>query len=204
MKNSIKAIGALLLTLVIGSSTAFTSFAATADNISVAASISKITNIEVSGNVDVILVQSATERLLDYDHSKARVQQEGSTLKVTSLKQEKVSLVVYVNNLFSIKASGLASVVTSGRFSLLDLSIQLSDFASADINASVISLRTNLNDHSNLTLQGDAIQYSGVLGSSAKVSLQQFKSESTFVTGVVPSLVAAKNLFTVSFVDAEL
>lgn len=203
MKNSIKAISILLLTLVIGTSTGFTSIAATADDISVAAQINKITKLEVSGNIDVILVQSSTERILDYDHAKASVQQDGATLKLTSLKSEKVSIVVYVNNLFSIKASDIAKVSTFGRFNLLDLLVQLTDYASADINASVINLRTSVNDHSQLKLAGDAVQYSGSLSALAKVSLDQFKSESTTVTGIVPTYVVAKKFaaFTLPEID---
>ena len=204
MKNSIKAISTLLLTLVIGTSTGFTSIAAKAEDISAAAPISKVTNLEVSGNVDVIIVQSTTERVMDYDHSKASVQQEGATLKLTSLKHEKVSIVVYVSNLFSIKAKDVAKVSTFGRFSLLDLNVQLSDFASADINASVINLRTSVNDHSKLKLAGDAVQYSGSLSALATVSLDQFKSESTTVTGIVPTYVTAKRFASFSLLEIDL
>ena len=154
--------------------------------------IKNVTKIEVSGNIALTLVQSANEQIRTFDAKKLQISQEGSVLKINAPTSEKVVVQVSLQNLLSITAADRASVVTCGRFNLVDLSVQLSGYATADINTSTIFLRSSVNDFASLTLSGTSTQYAGTLSAGARVSLQQFKSDQTWVSSRMPVFAAAK------------
>jgi len=183
MNTSIKNLIAAVLTLVVLTST--TMITKADDNkVTVLADVKKVSKINVSGNVELILVQSADESVKVYDNyytNNALVQQKDGELRVSSYNKEKLTVVVYVSNLSSITASDNALIKTFGKFSALDLAVNLSDNAQADLNTNTISLNTNVKGNADLTLTGSTLAYTASLNNISKVNMNAFVAESSSV-----------------------
>ena len=186
MKNSIKNLAvALTLTGMTLTASAFTSKAAeNTHQVAVLGQVKKVNKINVSGNVELILVQSADESVKVYDNyfsKNALVQQKNGELRISSFNKETLTVVVYVSNLSEISASNNATVRTVGKFNTLDLDVNLKDNATATLNTNTISLSTNISGSANLTLTGSTTAYDAVLGSVARVNMDKFTAESTSI-----------------------
>ena len=183
MKNSIKNFAlALTLTGVILTGSAFTTKASDNSQTTILASVKKVSKINVSGNVELILVQSADESVKVYNNYYAKnalVQQKDGELRISSFNNETLTVVVYVSNLTSITASNNSSVSTFGKFNALSLDVILKDQATAKLNTNTINLSTDVSGMANLTLSGSTIDYDAVLGSVAKLNMEQFASQNT-------------------------
>ncbi len=183
MNTSIKNLIAATLTLVVLTST--TMITKADDNkVTVLADVKKVNKINVSGNVELILVQSADESVKVYDNyytNNALVQQKNGELRVSSYNKETLTVVVYVSNLTSITASDNATVKTFGKFSALDLVVNLTDNAKAELNTNTISLNTNVRGNADLTLTGSTLEYNASLNNISKVNMNAFVAESSSI-----------------------
>lgn len=183
MNTSIKNLIAATLTLVVLTST--TMITKADDNkVTVLADVKKVNKINVSGNVELILVQSADESVKVYDNyytNNALVQQKNGELRVSSYNKEMLTVVVYVSNLTSITASDNATVKTFGKFTALDLAINLTDNAKADLNTNTISLNTNVKGNADLTLTGSTFEHNASVNNISKVNMNAFVAESSSI-----------------------
>ncbi len=183
MNTSIKNLIAATLTLVVLTST--TMITKADDNkVTVLADVKKVNKINVSGNVELILVQSADESVKVYDNyytNNALVQQKNGELRVSSYNKEILTVVVYVSNLTSITASDNATVKTVGKFSALDLAVNLTDNAKAELNTNTISLNTNVRGNADLTLTGTTLEHNASLNNISKVNMNAFVAESSSI-----------------------
>jgi len=189
MKTSIKTLFATALTLVVLTGSAFASTDVKSNNVTVLNQVKNINKIEVNGNVEVILVQTATESVKVYDsyYSKnALVQEKNGVLRISSFQKEKLTVAVYVRELSSIDVADNASVKTFGKVGFVALTINLKDQATANINANTISLTTSVKDNAVLKLSGTTTDHYAVLGSQAKMSMEQFAAENTSVKTIAP------------------
>ena len=181
MRTSIKNLIAATLTLIVLTSATITTKAE--DNtITVLADVKKINKINASGNVSLILVQSADERVNVYNNyytKNALVQQKDGELRVSSYEKQTLVVVVYVSNLSAITASENATVKTYGKFSALNLDVNLSDDAKANLNTNTISLNTNIKGNADLTLTGSTSDYNAIVNSFSKVNMADFVAEIT-------------------------
>ena len=183
MNTSIKNLIAATFTLVVLMST---TIIAKADDskVTVLTDVKKVNKINVSGNVELILVQSATESVKVYDNyyaNNALVQQKDNELRISSYNAEKLTVVVYVSNLSSITASENATVKTFGKFSALDLAINLTDNAKAELNTNTISLNTNVRGNADLTLTGSTLEYNALINNISKVNMNAFIAETSSI-----------------------
>lgn len=185
MKNSIKNLAAALtLTGVLFTGSAFANKTTDNPQVTVLSEVKKVNKINVSGNVELILVQSADESVKVYDNyfaKNALVQQKNGELRISSFEKETLTVVVYAAQINEITASNDANVKTFGRFSGLDLSVNLKDNATAQLNTNTISLNTNVNGNAKLTLAGTTETLNAVLGSVAKVNMDQFVAQSSSI-----------------------
>ena len=189
MKTSIKTLFATALTVVVLTGSAFASTDIVSNNVTVLNQVKNINKIEVNGNVEVILVQAATESVKVYDsyYSKnALVQEKNGVLRISSFQKEKLTVAVYVRELSSIDVADNASVKTFGKVGFVALTINLKDQATANINANTISLTTSVKDNAVLKLSGTTTDHYAVLGSQAKMSMEQFAAENTSVKTIAP------------------
>ena len=184
MRTSIKNLIAATLTLIV--LTSATIMTKADDNVvTVLTDVKKVNKINVSGNVSLILVQSADERVNVYNNyytKNALVQQKDGELRVSSYEKEALIVVVYVSNLSSITASENAIIKTHGKFTALNLDVNLNDFAKADLNTNTISLNTNVNSNANLTLAGSTSEYNAVVNRLSKVDMINFVAEITNIS----------------------
>ena len=183
MRTSIKNLIATTLTLIVLTST---TIAAKADDnaVTILTDIKKVNKINVSGNVSLILVQSANESVKVYNNyytKNALVQQKDGELRVSSYEKETLIVVVYVSNLSSITASENATIKTHGKFSALNLDVNLTDYAKADLNTNTISLNTSVNGNANLILTGSTSDYNAVVNRFSKVNMTNFVAEITSI-----------------------
>ncbi|RZK56910.1 MAG: hypothetical protein EOO91_11180 [Pedobacter sp.] len=195
MKTSIKTLFAAALTLVVLSSSAFASTDVKNNNVTVLTQVKNISKIEVKGNVEVILVQSPVESVKVYDsyYSKnALVQQQDGVLRISSFQNETLSVVVYVRELSSIEAGDNAQVKTYGKINFLSLAVKLSGNATADINASTISLYTSVKDNASLKLAGSTTDHYAVLSAQAKLNMGSFMAETSSVNSTATIIAKAK------------
>ncbi|RZJ82522.1 MAG: hypothetical protein EOO47_00235 [Flavobacterium sp.] len=209
MKNSIKNLAAALtLTGVLFTGSAFATKTTDNPQVTVLAEVKKVNKINVAGNVELILVQSADESVKVYDNyfsKNALVQQKDGELRISSFEKETLTVVVYAAQINEITASNDASVKTFGKFNGLDLSVNLKDNATAQLNTNTISLNTNVNGNANLTLSGTTETLNAVLGSVAKVNMDNFAAQSTSIKSknvmVAKTLAQPTLLTSADFVD---
>ena len=197
MKTSIKTLISTLLTTVVLTSSAFASSdePKSTNTITVLNQVKNISKLIVSGNVEVFLIQAPTESVKVYDsyYSKnALVQQEQGVLRISSFQKETLKVAVYVNNISSIHASDNATIKTFGKVSFLSLDVILKDKATADINANTVSLYTSVIDSASLTLGGTTEDHTAVLGSVAKMSMNQFIATNSSISSIAAPVIASK------------
>lgn len=182
MKTSIKNIIILSISAFTLVFFGFTANATETNKVTSLTQIRTFNQLNVSGNVEIIVVQSETPGVKVYDsyYSKnALVQEKNGELRISSFDKEPLTVVVYASTLKSIAASGNAKVSTLGKFSGLFLDIDLKDNASATLNSQTLSLSAKVNDKAQLTLTGSSNEYNAVLNNLAKLNLNQFVTEST-------------------------
>ncbi len=182
MKTSIKSIIALSVTTLVLSLSALKLNAAQPTQMTVLKQLNKVNKINVSGNVELIIVQSADESVKVYDQyfsKNALIQEKNGELRVSSFEKETLTVVVYVSDLTSVTASNNSKVKTYGKFNALSLDIDLYDQATVELNTNTITLYANLNGQSKLTLTGTAEEYNALMGSITTVNMLSFTTQST-------------------------
>jgi hypothetical protein len=189
MRTSIKNLFAATLTVVTLSTSAFAAAGDNGKNVTVLSEVKNINKIVANGNVEIILIQSPTESVKVYDSYYAKnalVQRENGTLRISSFQKETLTVAVYVSNISTIEANGNASIKTVGKVNFLSLDVKLTDQATANINATTLALYTSVTNNARLTLSGSADEHYAVLGSQAKLNMDQFNSSSTSLNAFNP------------------
>lgn len=186
MKTSIKTLfAAALTTIILGTASVAANATENNSNYTNLTAVKNISKIKISGNVKLILVQDAKESVEVYDNyfaKNALVQQQNGELRISSFTKEPLTVIAHVNNISSIEASNISTVQTAGNFNLLDLNVVLNDAATADIKANTVNLITSINGTSSLALSGSTESYTAVLGSSAKVGMNDFTTNNSNVS----------------------
>ncbi len=182
MKTSIKNLIALAVTAVILGTSSVAVLAADGNKETVLTTAKKVNKINVSGNVQLILINSADESVKIYDDYYAKnalVQQKDGELRISSFEKQTLTVVVYVNNLTELTSSDNASVKTYGKFSAIALDVNLKDKATANLNMNTLNLSTSVSNEASLTLSGSTENYSSLMTGFAKVNTAQFAAETT-------------------------
>ena len=176
MKTSIKSLIAIVLT------TLTISTASANDKVTVLSEIKNINKINVSGNVELIIVQSNNEGVQvynDYFNNNALVQAKNGVLNISSFNKEQLTVVVSAKQLSSINASDDAVVSSFGNLSFLTLDVKLQDNAKADLKVTTAALNTQVKEDAKLTLAGTTFDHKANFANIAKVNLNNFASEAT-------------------------
>ncbi|RZK50602.1 MAG: hypothetical protein EOO99_00030 [Pedobacter sp.] len=179
MKTSIKnliATSIACLTLLVTAPLA----KADTSNMTILKEVKKVNQVNVAGNVNLILVQSNEEQIKIYDNyyqKNAYIQEKNGELRISSYDKETLTVVVYIKNLNSLTASDNATVKTYGQFSSLELNVNLKDNAKAILNTNTITLNTQLAGNSDLVLLGTSMEYLASVNQSAKVNMDTFMAQ---------------------------
>jgi hypothetical protein len=153
----------------------------------------EIKKLVVSGNTNVLLVQSHSQavKMDDQDMSKVSVKQIGHTLTISSNESQPVNVIVYVNDIYRIDASDKAVVNTAGKFNVTDLQIMLKDDAKARVKTNTKSIYTVVNDHANLKLIGTTENHISQTNKLAKVDVNKFAASNTQMVSSPTAIAAA-------------
>lgn len=184
MKTAIKNLFAAILTVAISASAPAFVNAKEAKKVTVLSTVKNFNKLNVSGNVEVILVQSASPSVQVYDNYYAKnalVQEKDGELRISSFDKETLTVVVYASQLNEITASDKAVVKTSGKFSALSLEVNLKDQAKATLNTNTVDLFAKVNDKASLSLSGSTTDYNAIIGSLASLSSEKFTAENSSI-----------------------
>lgn len=184
MKTSIKTLGIAALTSLV-SIIAFSGSASANEKITLLNKIGKFNKLTVSGNVDVLIVQSPESRVTVYDDYYAKnalVQEKNGELRISSFEKKPLSVVVYTNQLTEINASDQATVNTQSVFKTICLEVNLKNEAKANLNTSTLDLFAQLDNDANLELSGDAVDYNVVMNDNTSIKTDKFKSDNTSIS----------------------
>lgn len=196
MKTKILSITAiLLLVLTLGNKT----FAATQnnDNTTVLTNISNISKIEVHGNVQLYLTSGDADKVKVYDSyysQNALVQEQDGVLRISSYKADKLVVWVTVNDLRSLSAFDNAVVETFGKFSAPELTLNLSNNASANFDIDCIATKIALNDSAKANISGTTTQNDVMVDRSATLNTTNLFAQYNNVKRVVPATIAKNEL----------
>ena len=145
MKTLTKTLFAAVLAVVLLTSSSMVTLAA--KRIEIAKPSTGFNKIWVSGNVKLILTQSAQEGIFvdeNFNAEKTSVLGKGETLYINSMESGQVIIRISMKDLQRIEAAGSSVVVTSNIFDVKCLQVILSQNASAKVRALTGSLYTNV------------------------------------------------------------
>lgn len=185
MKTSLKIMFAVTLGCVMLANTIRANATEIHSTCTVFSPVQEIRKLVVSGNAKVILIQAGKEHIDVYGQdlrNAGEVQQEGTTLKISSFRKTPLAVVVFVNNLNEISASGKVSVQTRGKFKLLNLRVKLRGQVMAEISAGVLNLYTRVAERADLKLSGAAESHTIVMNSLGNLNMDQFVAKETAIS----------------------
>ncbi len=159
----------------------------TAPAVTILNEIKNIQKLEVSGNVEIFLVQSSEEKVKVYDNyysKNALVQNQDGVLRVSSFEKEPLKVAVYVRNLSNIQLNDQAKLTTFGKVSFLSLTIQLSGSSKADLLANTVQLTSIVRDSANLNLAGQSSEFKASLGTIAQLNMNNFQAETLAINSI--------------------
>lgn len=198
MKTSILVLAIAIVTVLGASRSAFAGNKKR-EAVTVLTEINNINKIEVHGNVELYLSDGATDQVKVYNKyysENALVQNQNGVLKISSYKAEKLVVWITVSNLFNLSVYDNAQVKSFGKLSALELSVNLYNNASAQLNLDAYAVNVKVNDRAKANIEGTTAEanlnsdYSAFLNISnlnsehmvKKVSLDTYREDNSTVT----------------------
>lgn len=194
MKTLTKTLLAAVLATVLLTSSSMVTLAA--NHIEILTTSTGYKKIWVSGNVKLILTQSAQEGVFvdeNFNPEKTSVLGKGETLYINSMAMGQVVIRISMKDLQRIEAAGSSVVVTSNIFDVKCLQVILSQSATAKVQAVTGSLYTNVQENAKLKMSGVTDQHTSIVSNLKNVKFDNFLSLST--NGQGAELVLAANSF---------
>jgi hypothetical protein len=149
--------------------------------------ISRISKIEIHGNVEVYVSTGANDQVKVYNKyyaETALVQSQNGVLRITSYTNQKLVVWVTANDLRNITAYDNAEVKSFGNLSSIDLEVNLHNTASASLNMDAYHAKINVDDHAKLNLEGNADDCSLTYSRSSTVNGLNFASTNLVKTAM--------------------
>ncbi len=119
--------------------------------------IKAINKIEIHGNVELFISDGSTEQVKVYNKyysERALVQSNNGVLRISSYNAEKLVVWVTSENLSSVSAYDNAEVISFGKVSKIEFSVDLHDYATAKLNFDSYSAKVTLTGYSKIELSG--------------------------------------------------
>ena len=188
MKTSIKTLTKSVLAAIVLTSAIFSTSVMADEKQPIKMSAPKnISQVIVSGNVEITLIQGEKESVSynDDNTGKVKVIQDGHALKISSADGNTAKITVYVNNIFRVQASENAVVKTQGKLDAKYLQLFLKGNAVAEIDSDTESLYTVIEGRADLKLSGATGEHILVMGSTPKLNLDRFAAIKTQMSSPV-------------------
>ena len=125
--------------------------------------IKAINKIEIHGNVELFISDGSAEQVKVYNKyysEHALVQSNNGVLRISSYNAEKLVVWVASENLSSISAYDNAEVISFGKVSKIEFSVDLHDYATAKLNFDAYSADVTLTGYSKIELSGYVNEFS--------------------------------------------
>src|ERR1700744_2438004 len=186
IKKQISKMKKSILTLTIAIATVLgvsrSAFAGNKDreSVTVLSQINNINKIEIHGNVELYLSDGTTDQVKVYNKyysENALVQSQNGVLKISSYKAEKLVVWVTVSNLSNLSVYDNAQVKSFGKLSAIDLSVNLYNNASAQLNMDAYAVSVNLRDHAKADIGGTTTEAAFGYDYSASLNTTDLSSE---------------------------
>jgi hypothetical protein len=119
--------------------------------------VSKISQIEVHGNVELYLSDGTADQVKVYNSyysESALVQNENGVLRITSYTTQKLVVWVTASDLAKLEVYDNAQVKSFGKLSTIDLDVKLYNNASAQLEMDTFAANVTLHDRSKADLSG--------------------------------------------------
>lgn len=152
------------------------------DETTILTDVSNINKIEAYGNVEVYITNGTKDQVKVYNNyyaGNALVQNQNGVLRVSSYKTEKLVVLVTVTDLRSIKAFDNASIKSDGTLSSLDLTVDLNNDASAQLNLDALAASITVNDCAKADLSGAINDYELKHSRSSSVNRKELVAVNT-------------------------
>ncbi|TBO44494.1 GIN domain-containing protein [Pedobacter kyonggii] len=188
MKTSIKTLTKSVLAAIVLTSAIFSTSVMAGEKQPIKISAPKnISQVIVSGNVEITLIQGEKESVAynDDNTGKVKVIQDGHALKISSADRNTAKITVYVNNIYRVQASENAVVKTAGKLDAKYLQLFLKGNAVAEIDSDTESLYTVIEGRADLKLSGATGEHILVMGSTPKLNLDRFAAMKTQMSAPV-------------------
>ncbi|MDO3628261.1 DUF2807 domain-containing protein [Mucilaginibacter sp. BT774] len=160
-----------------------TTLAATKDSaannseVSTVLKVSKISKIEVRGNVELYITDGSDDQVKVYNRyysESALIQNNNGTLRISSFADQKLVVWVKAEQLSSIAAYDNAEVKSFGKISPLEMDITLHDNAYAQLDVDGYSMNITVNNRAKADLSGNVEQCNLKYDRSAYVNSTNF------------------------------
>jgi hypothetical protein len=142
--------------------------------------ISKISKIEVRGNVELFVTDGKNDEVKVYNRyyaESALVQSQKGVLRITSYSAQKLVVWVKADQLSSISAYDNAEVKSFGKLSPIEMEVTLHDNAYAKLDVDGYSVNITLNNRSKADLMGNVTECNLKYNQSATVNSTNFVAE---------------------------
>lgn len=139
--------------------------------------VSRISKIEVRGNVALYVSDGSTDQVKVYNQyyaESALVQSQNGVLRISSYKAEKLIVWVTANDLRAISAYDNADVKSFGSLSKIELDIDLHNNATAQLNLDAYKTSLVVNDNAKVILTGSVNEYSLQYADTASIVNDNF------------------------------
>jgi len=160
-----------------------TTLAATKDSaannseVSTVLKVSKISKIEVRGNVELYVTDGADDQVKVYNHyysESALIQNQNGVLRISSFADQKLVVWVKAEMLTSIAAYDNAEVKSFGKLSPLEMDVTLYDNAYAKLDVDGYSMNITVSNRAKADLTGNVEQCNLKYDRSAYVNSTDF------------------------------
>jgi len=158
-------------------------FAATKDDAknnevsTVLTNVSKISKIEVHGNVELYISDGSSDQVKVYNRyyaESALVQSQNGVLRISSYSDQKLVVWITANDLRSITAYDNAEVKSFGKLSPIEMDVTLHNNAYAKLDIDGYSANITVNDRAKADLTGNVNEYNLKYNRSASVNTTNF------------------------------
>lgn len=189
MKTTFLKTAALLLLMLTAEKKSFAVNSEKSQEITELTWISNFSKIEVHGNVQLHLLSGEKTKVemssTYYDHN-ALVQVENGVLRITCYRTERLNVWVTVNDLRALSAYDNVLVQTEGRFSALDLDVDLFNKAKADLYLNCLCTNIKLNDRSMADISGTAMESDMTVNYASTLNSTDFLADQILRERIVP------------------
>jgi hypothetical protein len=142
--------------------------------------IKAIKKIEVRGNVELFISDSAVPQVKVYNKyysESALVQSRNGVLRITSYNAEKLVVWISSDELNAVSAYDNAEIRSFGKLSKIEFNVDLHNTASANLNLDAYSAAITLKDHAKVELSGNATQFNLNRSAGSEVVAADFIAE---------------------------